>query len=115
MQLLESPTVELVKFLNKLKIKNKDTILQMGHNNIRTSMYRTDIMKETLTDEHFKKIAKIFSAQWTEPLETWEHFTQLLNHLVENRVVLKLDRAPQKLSGPLLKWPKQMLIADVIL
>ncbi len=105
--------MDLIKFLNKLKIKNKDTILQMGHNNVRTSMYRTDMLKETLTDEHYQKIAKMFSVQWVEPIENWEQLCQLLNHLIENRVVLKLDRAPQKLSGPLLKWPKQMLIADV--
>jgi len=115
MQLLESPTIELIKFLNKLKIKSKDTILQAGHNNVRVPMYRTDLMKDTLTGEHFNKIASIFSSEWSGPIENWDHFTQLLNYLIENRIILKLDRAPQKISGPQLKWPKQMITSNVIL
>ena len=109
----ESPSLELIKLFGKLKIKSKETILLTNKSNVRSSIYRTDILKEALNESAYKKIDALFKNTWTEQIHNFEDFTKLIQILLNNKILIRMDRAPQKLKGPLLKWPKQMQLAEV--
>ncbi len=110
---LEAPSLELIKLFGKLKIKSKETILQTNKDNMRSTIYRTDTLKESLSDDMFKKISNIFKSAGQEEINNFDDFIKLVQVLLNNKIMIRLDRAPQKIRGPLLKWPKQMILGQV--
>lgn len=110
---LKHAVLELSKYLKKQQLKEKPTILDLGQSKMRVSMFRTDGLFEiTNSQAHLDHIAQTFK-RVDIPLTNQKDVENLLDLLVKNKFMMKLDRAPTKLKTPNYKWPKTMTLNSV--
>lgn len=110
---LLNKTLEFEKYLRKLKIKQKDTVLVTSSGSFRTAFWRTDFVKEKLDSEHFLAISDIFKDKLQIKIENYEDFLNLLEMLTKRQLLLRLDRVPMTVKAELKKWPEKMQFANV--
>ena len=111
---LKKETLIFLNFLKNKKIKNKDSVLIIDENNKkRINLYRTDIIKNTLTESDFKKINEIFK-DFEFTIDNYPNLIRLLNNLIKNKILIRVSRIVEKDQIKLLKWPKQCSINTVI-
>ena len=103
-----------MRYLRKLKLKEKQTILELGRSSMRVRMFRTDNLLQLLQDEKtVSKLVEIF-ADTRIGFKGLEDLPKLLDTLATNRIIMKLDRVPGKLPNQkLLRWPKKMKPSNV--
>lgn len=65
MNIFEPPTIGLIKLLGKLKVKNKETVLELGCDKIWTYLFRTDVLWEALKEQDYKAIEKLYREVWS--------------------------------------------------
>ena len=112
-QALKHSVLDFIKYLKKQKLKEKPTILDIGQSKMRVSMFRSEGLFElTRNQAHIDHIAKIFKPANID-INNQRDIEQLLDVLVRNKHLMKLDRAPTKLKTPNYKWPKTMLLNQV--
>ena len=105
---LKRAVLDLIKYLKKQKLKEKPTILDLGKSKMRVSMFRTDGLFEiTNKQAHLDHIAQIFKKAMID-ITSQKDIEMLLDILVKNKFIMKLDRAPTKLKTPNYKWPKEV-------
>ena len=112
---LKKSVLEFKKYLQKQKLKEKPTILDLGQSKMRINIFRTDNLFEIINNHsHIDHISNIFKTS-DITIASAKDIEDLLNHLVKNKYLMKLDRAPSKLKTPNYKWPKTMVLNPVSL
>lgn len=106
-------SLEFIKFLQKRKLKLKDAILQNQGHNTRATIFRTDNLNQVLKEDDYDQIQNIFKSVYPTPITKFNEMLELFNTLSSLGILLRLDRAPQTIPGPLYKWPKQVIMANV--
>ena len=94
------------KIFDKKQLKQKETLLHTGESNVRTRMFRSDDLKRCLEEKEIEVIGKQYNIAELTNLQNF------IDYLLDNGILLRLQREDEHVKGDKLKWPKRMEICS---